>query len=135
MLKYKIVSESKNGGKAIAIANKSTIEFDATAGRDDRLPNPAELLITAISACILKNVERYSGILHLPYKSARVSVSSVRDENPPSLKSIEYVLEIETDIDEKKLNMWHKNIIKFGTISNTLAKATDLKGEIKYLVR
>jgi len=134
MLEYKIVSESQKGGKAIALANKSTIEFDATAGRDEVLPNPAELLLTALSACILKNVERYSEILHCPYKSAKITVIGERSDKPPAMQKINYILEIDTDIDERKLKNWHKNIIKFGTISNTLARACELKGEIKYMI-
>jgi len=133
MLKYKITAKSQKGGKATSLANQSAIDFDATAGRDEVLPNPAELLLTALSACILKNVERYSEILHYPYKSAKITVSGDRSDNPPAMQKINYILEIDTDIDERKLNNWHKNIIKFGTISNTLARACELSGEIKII--
>ncbi len=37
---------------------------------------------------------------------------------------------IETPIKDRKLEMWHKNIIKFGTITNTLLKAVEIKGKI-----
>jgi len=131
MLEYQITAQSKAGGKASAIANQTEIRFDASAGRDTVLPNPAELLLTALAACILKNVERYSQILHYPYKSAKVSVKGERSDRPPAMQKIDYILEIDTDLDDKKLQLWHKNIIKFGTISNTLAKATELNGVIK----
>lgn len=133
MLKYEITAISQKGGIAKSIANKSVIQFDASAGRDDILPNPAELLLIALAACILKNVERYSEILHYPYRKAKVTVNGVRNDRPPAMKRIDYVLEIDTDIEEKKLNNWHKNIIKFGTISNTIAKACELNGEIKFM--
>ena len=94
------------------------------------MPNPAELLLTASAACILKNVQRYSEILKIPYRNAKITVKGIRNDNPPYIKKIEYVLEIETDADEKKLNNWHKNIIKFGTISNTLSKACNFSGKI-----
>ena len=131
MLEYQIKANSKAGDNAFAIANKTEIRFDASAGRDDTLPNPAELLLTALAACILKNVERYAGILHFPYRSAHISIKGQRSDRPPMMQKIDYVLEIDTDIDDRKLALWHKNIIKFGTISNTLAKATDLNGIIK----
>ena len=134
MLQYEISAISEKGGKASAIANNSTISFDASAGRDDILPNPAELLLTALAACILKNVERYSEILHYPYRSAKITVRGERSDRPPAMKKIEYLLEIDTDIEERKLNNWHKNIVKFGTISNTIANACELKGEMKYLI-
>ncbi len=133
MLKYEVSAVSEHGGGAKAEANKTAVLFDASSGRDDRLPNPAELLLTALSACILKNVERYSEILHYPYKSAKITVKGERNDNPPYMKRIEYILEIETGIDERKLQNWHKNIIRFGTISNTLARASELNGEIRYM--
>ncbi len=132
MLEYQISARLQKGGKATAIANQQAVNFDASSGRDEVLPNPAELLLTALSACILKNVERYSEILHYPYKSAKITVKGERSDQPPAMQKIEYLLEIETDINERKLNNWHKNIIKFGTISNTLAKACELKGKMKY---
>ena len=131
MLEYQIKASSKADGNASAIANKTEIRFDASSGRDDMLPNPAELLLTALAACILKNVERYAGILHFPYRSARISIKGQRNDRPPMMQKIDYVLEIDTDIDDRKLQLWHRNIIKFGTISNTLASATDLNGVIK----
>ena len=135
MLEYKISAQSEKGGKASSLSNKSTINFDASSSRDEVLPNPAELLLTALAACILKNVERYSEILHYPYKTAKITVRSERNDRPPAMQKIEYVLEIDTDIDERKLKNWHKNIIKFGTISNTLANACELTGEIKYIAK
>lgn len=133
MLEYKISATSKVGGSAKATANQLEISFDASAGRDNILPNPAELLLTSLAACILKNVERYSEILHYPYKSAKVTIIGKRSDNPPAMTHIEYNLQIETDIDEKKLANWRKNILKFGTISNTLAKSVELKGTINFL--
>jgi len=134
MLQYQITAQSKKDGQAQALANQTKISFDASAGRDTLLPNPAELLLAAFAACILKNVERYSEILHYPYRSARIYIQGERSDRPPAMQKIDYILEIDTDIEEHKLKNWHKNIIKFGTISNTLAKATELNGSIKRTV-
>jgi uncharacterized OsmC-like protein len=130
MLEYKIDARVEKGGLARAIANQSQISFDATSGRDAILPNPAELLLTSVAACILKNVQRYSEILKIPYRSAKITVNGIRNENPPFMKEITYQLTVDTDVDEKKIANWHKNILKFGTISNTVAKATSFKGEM-----
>jgi uncharacterized OsmC-like protein len=46
------------------------------------------------------------------------------------MSAIHYRLEVDTDADERKIKNWHKNILKFGTVSNTLAKACELKGEM-----
>ncbi|MCA1759226.1 MAG: OsmC family protein, partial [Bacteroidales bacterium] len=118
----------QKGGKAKAVANQSEISFDATSGRDDVLPNPAELLLTSVAACILKNVQRYSEILKIPYQSAKITVEGKRNDNPPFMKEITYRLEVDTDANDKELANWHKNILKFGTITNTVKKACSLNG-------
>lgn len=131
MLEYKIVASVEQGGAAEARANQSQITFDASSGRDAVLPNPAELLLTSVAACMLKNVQRYSEILNIPYCSATITVNGTRNDNPPYMKEITYELTVDTDADEKRMANWHKNILKFGTISNTVARACALKGEMK----
>jgi len=130
MLEYEIQAEVRAGGNAEAKANKSVVKFDATSGRDDVLPNPAELLLISLAACILKNVQRYSEILKIPYRSAKITVNGVRNDNPPFIKKINYTIEIDTEADERKINNWHKNILKFGTITNTLMRVCEVTGEM-----
>ena len=131
MYEYNIIAESPTGGEATVKVRRNFIKFDASADNTSSLPNPVELLLSAFAACILKNVERYSKKLHFPYKTAKISVCAVRNDNPPYVKEINYVLEIDTEIPDKKLTMWHKNIIKFGTIVNTMLRVAEVKGTIK----
>ncbi len=135
MQEYQVIAEVKSGGEAAARVKQSTIPFDAQAESGDVLPNPAELLLSAFSACVLKNVERYSQKLKFPYRKARISVHGFRTDVPPVIVRVEYVLEIDTDVDERKLDLWHRNIIKFGTITNTLMRASKVEGIIKRMDR
>lgn len=128
MLEYKITATVQQGGKAKAVANQSEVSFDATSGRNDKLPNPAELLLTSVAACMLKNVQRYSEILKIPYRSAKITVNGIRNENPPYMKKISYKLQIDTDAGENKIKNWHKNILKYGTITNTVNRACEFEG-------
>ncbi|OIP02059.1 MAG: hypothetical protein AUJ97_06365 [Bacteroidetes bacterium CG2_30_32_10] len=131
MLEYEINAHVLNGGIARAKANQSEIMFDATSGRDEVLPNPAELLLTSLAACMLKNVQRYSEILNISYRKARISIDGKRNDNPPFISEINYTLEIDTDENERTIVTLHKNILKFGTITNTLGKACKLEGTIR----
>ncbi len=134
MLNYSIIAKSYSGGDAEAIANNAEVHFDASAGRKEKLPNPAELLLTSLAACMLKNVERYSEILKFEYTKAYIEIKGTRNDTPPYMSKIDYKLQVESSMDRKKLDLLHKNILKFGTITNTLAKATDLKGTIDFLI-
>lgn len=133
MLSYKIEAESQKGGKAIAQANNASIFFDASSGRMDNLPNPAELLLISLAACMLKNVERFSEILKYDYTKATIEVNGLRNDSPPFMKEITYQLKIASNMDQKKLNLLHINILKFGTITNTIAKVANLSGTIQFL--
>lgn len=130
MLEYEITASVLSGGKAKAVVNKSEIIFDATSGRDNVLPNPAELLLTSLAACMLKNIQRYSEILNIPYRKAIITVHGIRNDNPLFMKTITYTIEIDTDADERKIEVLHKNILKFGTITGTLSKVCELKGSM-----
>ncbi|HCQ28740.1 MAG TPA: osmotically inducible protein C [Flavobacteriales bacterium] len=133
MLEYSITAHSNKGGEAYAKANNGIVKIDASAGKIDELPNPAELLLTSLAACMLKNVERFSEILKFDYSEAQVEIKGFRNDVPPFMSEIHYVLKVKSDMDERKLQLLHKNILKFGTITNTLAKASELKGTIAFL--
>jgi uncharacterized OsmC-like protein len=138
MLSYNVKAKSQKNGEASAEANNSLsdsyrIRFDGSAGRQDDLPSPAELLLTALAACMLKNVERFSEILEFDYTKAEVEVYGLRNDSPPYMSKITYQLKVASDMKESKLRLLHKNILKFGTITNTIAKAADLKGTIEFL--
>jgi hypothetical protein len=77
---------------------------------------------------MLKNVQRYSEILNLPYRKAQIIVSGKRSDNPPRMMEISYRLEVDTVVDNRKIANWHKNILKFGTVTNTLMRSGNLKG-------
>ena len=85
--RYEATGTVRAGGEGRLDAHGLAAPFDGTAGRIDELPGPADVLCAALSACILKNVER--------------------------------------------IELLHRNIRKFGTITNTLGKACDLSGTIR----
>jgi uncharacterized OsmC-like protein len=96
----------------------------------DELPGPADLLIAAFAACVLKNVERLGDTLHVEWVAARISVEAERQDAPPKITRINYRLEIDTTEPDHRIHLLHRNITKFGTIYNTLAAACDITGEI-----
>ena len=95
------------------------------------MPGPADMLCAALSACILKNVERFSHLLSFRYESASIDVSAERDEPPPRIVSMRYLLRVVTDEPPSRVELLHRNICKYGTITNTLAAACELSGTIE----
>ena len=129
MLEYKIEAFSE-GNKAKAKANKTKIYFDIGDKRDVELPNAVEILLTSLSACLLKNITKFAKKLRIDYSTVDISIRGVRKENPPIVDEISYKIIICTEAEQNRLDKLHKFIIEYGTITNTLSKACNLSGSI-----
>jgi hypothetical protein len=53
-----------------------------------------------------------------------------RPSGPAAENSFNYELIVDTDEDDRRLELLHQNVMKYGTISNTVATATQLQGII-----
>jgi len=132
---YRVVARRIDRHGSVASAKSSEILLDTDlAGRADAF-NPAELLLAAVAACMIKGIERVAPMLHFDLRGAEVSLHGVRQDSPPKIVSIEYRLLIDTDESEQRLELLHKNVRKYGTISNTVAEATRLEGTIGRMPR
>ena len=131
MQTYEAKGSVRAGGEGRLDAHGLATPFDGTAGRLDELPGPADMLCAALCACILKNVERFSHMLPFAYESASAKVLAEREEPPPHIARMRYDLQVVTDEPEARVELLHRNIQRFGTITNTLSKACEVSGTIR----
>jgi uncharacterized OsmC-like protein len=130
MLEYRVSARRVDAHGSLALCKEARITLDTgVAGRPDAF-NPAELLLAALAACMIKGIERVTPLLKFRLRGAEVRLHAERQDSPPKLVSIDYELTIDTDESDHRLELLHTNIRKFGTISNTLAIATRLQGRI-----
>jgi uncharacterized OsmC-like protein len=127
---YKAAAMVSPGGKAHIETLQARIDFDGSAGPGQTLPGPAHLLAASLCACMLKNVERMSGMLPFKYTQAAITVEAEREEPPPRIVRLRYQLRVHTDEPAQRLLLLHRNILKHGTITNTLSTACSLEGEL-----
>ncbi len=129
-MNYHIKASSISNQNAIIHIKQSNIDFGTTSKTAETLPNPAELFLGSFASCMLKNVERFSGMMKFTYTKASLEVNAVRLENPPRMDRIIYILTIYSK--DKKLNtaLLKKNIEKFGTIYNTIKLSCSITGTI-----
>jgi len=106
-----------------------TLDTDL-AGRADAF-NPAELLLAALSACIIKGIERVTPILKFSLRGVEVRVEGVRQDVPPKMESITYEIIVDTDENEHRLALLHDNVKKYGTVFNTIDPGTQLTGVLR----
>ena len=93
--------------------------------------NPAELLLAALSACMIKGIERVTPLLKFQLRGVEVHVHGVRQDVPPRLESIHYEIIVDTDEPDRRLDLLHDNVRKFGTVFNTVAPDTALSGVLR----
>jgi len=130
-MKYSIKANSSAKNDGSINIKKTRISFGTTPESEDILANPAELFLAAFSACILKNVERFSMLMKFEYLSAEIIVNATRLEKPPRMDEINYELTIYSNDNKLNTRLLKKNIEKFGTIFNTVQSSCTIVGEIK----
>jgi uncharacterized OsmC-like protein len=113
-----------------ATCKRATLALDTDmAGNPDAF-NPAELLLAALAACMIKGIERVVPILKFELRGVEVRIRGVRQDVPPRMESISYTIEVDTDEPEHRLALLHENVKKYGTPFNTVAPGTDLSGQL-----
>lgn len=131
MLEYSVEARRIDAHGSLATTKQAELTLDTDVkGRADAF-NPAELFLAAVAACMIKGIERVTPMLKSDLRGVEVKLHGVRQDSPPKMISVDYEIIVDTDEDDRRLDLLHTNIRKFGTISNTVAEATKLEGIIR----
>ncbi len=131
MLEYRVEARRVDAHGSAATTKSAQIVMDTDVGGRPDAFNPAELLLASVAACMIKGVERVAPMLHFTFADVEIRLHGVRQDAPPRIVSIDYEIVVDTEEDDRRLELLHKNIRKYGTISNTVAQATKLEGSIR----
>ena len=131
MLEYRVKARRIDAHGSTAETKAAAITLDTDiAGRMDAF-NPAELLLASIAACMIKGAERVAPMIKFDLHSMEVRLHGVRQDAPPKMTRIDYEIIVDTTETDQRLELLHKNIRKYGTVSNTIAAAMELTGVIR----
>ena len=127
---FDVRSEWVSHTASVSYCKNAKIDLDTNmAGNPDAF-NPAELLLAALSACMIKGMERVAPILKFEFTGVEVKLHGVRQDVPPKMESIEYEIIVDTKESDSRLELLHKNIKQYGTVFNTVTSGTNLSGHI-----
>jgi uncharacterized OsmC-like protein len=130
-LSFQVTARRTDTHGSVARCKDAELLLDTDlAGRTDAF-NPAELLLAALSACMIKGIERVTPILKFQWRGVEVRVHGVRQDVPPRLESIDYEILVDSDESEQRLALLHDNVRKYGTVFNTVAPGTQLSGVLR----
>lgn len=131
MLEYAVQARRIDAHGSEATTKDAAITLDTDlAGRPDAF-NPAELLLAAVAACMLKGIERVAPMLKFELEGVEVKLRGQRQDSPPKMAAIDYELIVDTSETDRRLELLHTNVRKYGTVFNTVAPGTDLRGVIR----
>ena len=132
---FRVESQRVDAHGSLARCKNAEIALDTDlAGNLDAF-NPAELLLAALSACMIKSIERVAPLLKFEFQGVEVHVDGERQDVPPKLASIHYEIIVDTAESDQRLNLLHDNVRKYGTVFNTVAPGTALAGTLRRKVR
>lgn len=114
-----------------ARCKQAEITLDTDMAGNPNAFNPAELLLAALSACGIKGIERITPMISFSLRGIEVRVDGVRRDVPPGMESITYDIVVDTDEPDRRLELLHDNVKKFGTVFNTVAPGTQLSGMMR----
>lgn len=130
MMTFQVSATRQDDSGSTVHSKQALIEIDTSmSGRLDAF-NPVELLLASLSACIIKGIERVAATLGIHYESVDISVTAHRPVEEARIDDITYLVRIDTEADKSKLDLLHKNVMKFGTIYNTIKSGTTISGSI-----
>lgn len=123
-------SRVDKAGSVVRAKQTELVIDTGMAGRLDAL-NPVELLLAALSACMIKGIERVAETLGIAYDSVEISLTAYRPVDEARLEKISYDLVIGSSASQERIELLHKNLMKFGTIYNTVKSGTELSGTVR----
>lgn len=127
---FDVRSERVDHTLSVSFCKNAKIDLDTNLLGNPNAFNPAELLLAALSACMIKGIERVIPILKFDLRGVEVRVHGVRQDVPPRMESISYEIFVDTDEEDHRISLLHENVKKYGTVFNTIAPGTVLQGSM-----
>lgn len=130
-LTYAVSARASAGKSTTVHAGTVDIDVDANwAHPPTGEPGPADLLASAFAVCLLKNLARTGDMLGFEYDDASVEVIVRRQDSPPRFTEITYSMMVTSREPQRRVDLVHQNLRKFGTVYNTLAAVCEVHGDV-----
>ncbi len=130
-MSFHVESRRVDAHGSLSRCKNAEIDLDTDMAGNPEAFNPAELLLAALSACMIKGIERVTPILQFELRGVEVIVDGVRQDVPPKMESIRYEIIVDSDESDQRLALLHENVKRYGTVFNTVAPGTDLSGVLR----
>ena len=130
-MQFAVTARRLDAHGSVAHCKSASVPLDTDLAGSVNAFNPAELLLAALAACMIKGIERVVPILKFELREVEVRINGIRQDAPPRMESIDYEIIVDTDEPDRRLELLHDNVAKFGTVFNAVAPGTKLAGVLR----
>ena len=88
----------------------SANNHDSIAGCADNAKAEVCSELAALAACMIKGIERVVPILKFELHEVEMRAHGLRQDMPPRMESISYVIKVDIDEPEHRLALLHENV-------------------------
>ena len=129
--RFDVVSARPSAHECQARCKQARLTLDTDLAGNPQAFDSAELLLAALSACMIKGLERGVPMPKSKLRGVEVGVHGVRQDVPPKMESIRYEIVVDADESDRRLALPHDNVKKSGTVFDTVAPGAVLTGVLR----
>lgn len=109
---FRVKSSRIDSHESRAKCKQAEISLDTNLAGNPDAYNPAEQLLAALSACMIKGFERVAPSLKFSLRGGEVDIRRRPAGGPPRMKSIHYEAIVDTDETDHRLELLYENVKK-----------------------
>ncbi len=125
---YTVEVDRVDAAHAQARVRGFTLDLGARRADMDAGFNPVETLLSAMGDCLLTAVDFVAQLSHVPIEAAVITVEGARQDKPPTLTQISYVLRIASEAADERLERVVELARANSTVFQTVSMAVPITG-------
>ena len=133
-LEYGIKAKWDGGVGAFIKVRHFSLRTDSNTDGGDEGPLPAEMLLSALSGCLMINWGRLIRKMRLRVEDLEIEVSGWRNLNEPQLQEINYLVRVKTPEPKEKIERIKALAEKYGTVFNTIGEEK-IRGKVEIITQ
>ena len=129
-MNYSIIATSTPANEGVINLKNGTAPFGISKETAATLASPVDIYLSALAACILKNIERFSGMMKFEYVEASIKVLATHCLKLSRLENIIYEVVLISKDGKINMSLLKRNIEKHGTIYYMISQFCSISGEV-----
>ncbi|WP_279232190.1 OsmC family protein [Thermus albus] len=126
---YRVEVRRQDAQRALAEARGFTLVLGARRADLEAGVNPVETLLAALGSCLLTGIQFVAESSKVPLEGARVVLEASREDKPPRIAQIGFVLYLESSAPDERLQRLFELTLKNSTLYQSLKDTIPIAGK------